>query len=141
MRQNAQQHDTGIDVLVLQMLLPLHSLKLLLSHWDAAATTLFASALLPLVLADAAAATFLTAAPPPLVLTDAADNTALHSFPCHCCSCSPLHKCTLSPRPLPTHAHTVFGGWGAATERFSAQLRAHCSGPEVCRIGECIVCA
>ena len=32
MRQNAQQHDTGIDLLVLKMLLPLHSLHLLLSH-------------------------------------------------------------------------------------------------------------
>jgi len=33
MCQNAQQHDTGIDPLVLQMLLPLHSLHLLLCHW------------------------------------------------------------------------------------------------------------
>jgi len=33
MLQNAQQHDTGIDPLVLQMLLPLHCLHLLLSHW------------------------------------------------------------------------------------------------------------
>ena len=33
-RENAQQHDTGIDSLVLQMLLPLHQcLHLLLSHW------------------------------------------------------------------------------------------------------------
>ena len=33
MRQNAQQHDTKIDSLVLQMLLPLHCLHLLISHW------------------------------------------------------------------------------------------------------------
>ena len=34
MRQNVQQHDTGIiDSLVLHMLLPLHCLHLLLVHW------------------------------------------------------------------------------------------------------------
>jgi len=33
MCQNAQQHDTGIDPLALQMLLPLHCLHLLHSHW------------------------------------------------------------------------------------------------------------
>ena len=33
MRQNAQQHDTEINPLVLQMLLPLHCLHLLLSGW------------------------------------------------------------------------------------------------------------
>ena len=59
----------------------------------------------PLVLSDAAATTCFTAAPLPLVLTDAAADIALHSLLCPFCSCSPIHRCTLSP----TQAHTVFG--------------------------------
>jgi len=105
MCQNAQQHDTGIDPLVLQMLLPLHSLHLLLSHWRS-------QMLLPphcVYICFSPTGTgahrcccrhIFAAAPLPLALTDAATDTALHSLRCHCCLCSLLHSCIQSSRPL-----------------------------------------
>jgi len=140
MRQNAHQHDSGIDPLVLQMLMPFHRLHLLLFYW--CSQMLLPPRCLYLLLSHWSSHIL----PPPhfiqRLLCHWCSQMLLLIQLCTRCSTCVAHAVTQMytvPQPL---AHpSTYRVWGPGARGDGAlQLpRAHWSAPEVCGTGECIV--